>query len=119
MTAMGKLVDRGRPSGPGRELPDDRGPPSTRRRARQFLPGDRQLRTLPGSRVVRFADEEHSVGLTICRQRRRSDPGCTRASSKRARNEFECILSPDVHSFGATEAMSLLVLRSDRGIDLS
>jgi hypothetical protein len=53
------------------------------------------------------------------RQRRRSDAGCARALSKRARYEFECILSPDVHSFCATEAMSLLVLRSDGGIDLS
>ena len=76
-------------------------------RAGPFLP-IRQLQTVLGSRVVRFADEEHS-----------DSHGCARASSKRARNEFECILSPDVHSFGATEAMPLLVLRSDGGIDLS
>jgi hypothetical protein len=39
--------------------------------------------------------------------------------SKRARKEFKCILCPDVHSFGAAEAMSLFVLRSDGGIDLA
>jgi hypothetical protein len=76
-------------------------------RAGPFLP-IRQLQTVPGSRVVRFADEDHS-----------DSHGCTRALSKRARNEFDCILSPDVHSFGTTEAMSLLVLRSDGEIDLS